>query len=108
MRERECSRSAAVESFLYGFVGELFGQDEPELYTEFLARELAVAAGMSETHDFHAGRFGATELFNGEGEKAVGLCRDGEHTAGKLAVVRPEMQERLLQGTAYFPGKRMG
>jgi hypothetical protein len=33
------------------------------------------------------------------------MVGDGQYTAGQIVVFRPQVQERLLRGTAYFPRK---
>jgi hypothetical protein len=48
------------------------------------------------------------EAFDGKHQTGLELIRNSQHPAGHIAVVRPEMQQRLGLFAADLPGKRSG
>jgi hypothetical protein len=74
-----------------------------ELLAVALAREVAGAGGALEADDFHALWLDAAEALDGKGEAILGIVGDADDAAGDVAVLRPQMEQRLFRISAAFP-----
>lgn len=86
------------------FIGKLPRKKVGEAFAEFFARKFAGAALKFPPNEFKPVWFDATEALDGQRQPLLGMVGNREDAAREVKPLRPQMQERLLAVSAYFPG----
>ena len=94
------------EDFSRRVIGKLFRQNTAQAVAKLFAGKFLGGANKIQADHFETLWLAASETFDGQCEANIRLIRNRQHTTRHIAVVRPEMRQRLSFFTADLPGVR--